>query len=338
MPLSLKSVSMLLVLLSLPLAAQPTAAPPAVVVAEARILPFPLSAEALGNTRANEAVDIRPEITAAMIAIEFEEGQRVEKGDVLVRLENSEPLADLAAAKAALVDSESQYRRSNELFKTRVVSQSELEQLEARRDADAAAVNAAEARLRQTVIRAPFAGELGLRRISAGSIVNPSTVITTLDDTSLMKLDFDVPEVFISRLQKGLTISARSAAWPEREFNGRVTTIDTRVDPVSRTVKVRAVLPNDERMLRPGMFLTVTLLKADIEALVVPEQAIVPERSKQFIFVVDPDGMVDRREVKTGRRRPGEVEIISGVEAGERVITEGTQKARPGSAVTVLDG
>jgi membrane fusion protein (multidrug efflux system) len=338
MPLSLKSVIMLLVLLSLPLAAQPTAAPPGVVVAEARILPFPLSAEALGNTRANEAVDIRPEITAAVIAIEFEEGQRVEKGDVLVRLENSEPLADLAAAKAALVDSESQYRRSNELFKTRVVSQSELEQLEARRDADAAAVNAAEARLRQTVIRAPFAGELGLRRISAGSIVNPSTVITTLDDTSLMKLDFDVPEVFISRLQKGLTISARSAAWPEREFNGRVTTIDTRVDPVSRTVKVRAVLPNDERMLRPGMFLTVTLLKADIEALVVPEQAIVPERSKQFIFVVDPDGMVDQREVKTGRRRPGEVEIISGVEAGERVITEGTQKARPGSAVTVLDG
>jgi membrane fusion protein (multidrug efflux system) len=329
---------MLLVLLSLPLAAQPTAAPPGVVVAEARILPFPLSAEALGNTRANEAVDIRPEITAAVIAIEFEEGQRVEKGDVLVRLENSEPLADLAAAKAALVDSESQYRRSNELFKTRVVSQSELEQLEARRDADAAAVNAAEARLRQTVIRAPFAGELGLRRISAGSIVNPSTVITTLDDTSLMKLDFDVPEVFISRLQKGLTISARSAAWPEREFNGRVTTIDTRVDPVSRTVKVRAVLPNDERMLRPGMFLTVTLLKADIEALVVPEQAIVPERSKQFILVVDPDGMVDQREVKTGRRRPGEVEIISGVEAGERVITEGTQKARPGSAVTVLDG
>mgnify|MGYP001552416822 FL=1 len=121
MPLSLKSVSMLLVLLSLPLAAQPTAAPPAVVVAEARILPFPLSAEALGNTRANEAVDIRPEITAAMIAIEFEEGQRVEKGDVLVRLENSEPLADLAAAKAALVDSERQYRRSKELFKTRVV-------------------------------------------------------------------------------------------------------------------------------------------------------------------------------------------------------------------------
>lgn len=337
MPVFLKFISLVLALLSLSLHAQPTDTPPGVVVAEARILPFPLSAEALGNTRANEAVDIRPEITAAVITIEFEEGQRVEKGEVLLRLENSEPLADLAAAKAALVDSESQYRRSNELYKTRVVSESELEQLEARRDADAASVNAAEARLRQTVIRAPFAGELGLRRISVGSIVSPSTVITTLDDTSLIKLDFDVPEVFIPRLQRGLTVSARSAAWPEREFHGQVATVDTRVDPVSRTVTVRAVLPNDKRMLRPGMFLTVTLLKEDVEALVVPEHAIVPERSKQLIFVVDAGGIVDRREVRTGRRRPGEVEIVSGVEAGERVITEGTQKARPGSAVTVLE-
>ena len=188
MPLLLRIMSSVLLLLSLSLHAQPTVSPPAVVVADARILPFPLSAEALGNTRANEAVDIRPEITAAVIAIEFEEGQRVETGEVLLRLENSEPLADLAAAKAALVDSESQYRRSYELFKTRVVSQSELEQLEARRDADAASVNAAEARLRQTVIRAPFAGELGLRRISIGSIVSPSTVITTLDDLSLIHI------------------------------------------------------------------------------------------------------------------------------------------------------
>ena len=139
----------------------------------------------------------------------------MEKGTVLLMLENSEPLADLAAAKAALVDSESQFRRSNELFKTQVVSESQLEQLEAKRDADEAAVNAAEARLNQTVIRAPFTGQLGLRRISLGSIVSPSTVITTLDDTSQIKLDFNVPEVFLSRLERGLTVTARSAAWPD---------------------------------------------------------------------------------------------------------------------------
>jgi membrane fusion protein (multidrug efflux system) len=260
----------------------------------------------------------------------------VAAGDVLVRLESSEPLADLAAARAALVDSESQFRRAQELFRTRVVSASEMEQLEARRDADQAAVKAAQARLDHTVIRAPFEGSIGLRRVSVGSIVSPSTVITTLDDTSRIKLDFDVPEVFLSRLQKGLTVTARSAAWPDVVFTGTVSSVDTRVDPVSRTVTVRALLPNDDGRLRPGMFLTVTLLKDDVVALLVPEHAIVPERSKQFVFVVDADGTVRQREVTTGRRRPGEVEILDGVREGERVITEGTQKVRDGSAVTVL--
>lgn len=336
----MRSVVVFLILLSLTasgeLFAQPGNEAPGVVVAEARVKPFPLSAEALGNTLANEAIEVRPQITAAVTAIEFEEGQHVPAGDILLRLESSEPMADLAAARAALVDSESQFRRAEELYRTRVVSASELEQLEARRDADEAAVEAAQARLDHTVIRAPFAGVLGLRRVSIGSVVSPSTVITTLDDTSRIKLDFDVPEVFIPRLEKGLSVSARSAAWPDTVFQGRVTSIDTRVDPVSRTVTVRAILPNDDARLRPGMFLTVTLLKDDVSALLVPEQAIVPERSKQYVFVVGADGRVDQREVHTGRRRPGEVEILDGVRPGEQVITEGTQKVRNGDAVTVL--
>jgi membrane fusion protein (multidrug efflux system) len=256
---------------------------------------------------------------------------------VLARLQDSEELADVAAARAALVDSESQYRRASELFKTRVVSESQLEQLAAQRDADLAAVNAAEARLAQTVIRAPFAGRLGLRRVSLGSIVGPSTVITTLDDTSRIKLDFDVPEVFLSRLQPGLTVTAHSAAWPDTRFEGRVISVDTRVDPVSRTVTVRALLPNEDGHLLPGMFLTVTLLKEDVYSLLIPEEAIVPERSRQFVFVVDEDGFVERREIRTGRRRPGEVEVLDGLSAGERVITEGTQKARAGEQVRIVE-
>lgn len=321
-------------MLPVPASAQPS--PPGVIVSEARVEPFPLSAEALGNARANEAVDIRPEITAAITGIYFEEGQLVEKGDVLVVLENSRPLADLAAAKAALVDSESQWRRSSELFKTQVISESQLEQLEARRDADLAAVNAAESRLNQTVLRAPFDGQLGLRRVSMGSIVSPVTIITTLDDTSRIKLDFDVPEVFMARLEKGLMVTARSAAWPDLEFSGEVISIDTRVDPISRTVTVRALLPNESTHLRPGMFLTVSLLKDDVRSLMIPEEALVPERSKQFVFVVDGEGIVERLEVQTGRRRPGQVEILHGLQPGDRVITEGTQKARPGQPVTVL--
>jgi membrane fusion protein (multidrug efflux system) len=311
--------------------------PPGVIVAEAQIQPFPLSAEALGNARANEAVDIRPEVTAAVTAILFEEGQTVGKGEVLLRLESSEPLADLAAARAALIDSESQYRRSNELFKTKVVSASQLEQLEARRDADQAAVKAAESRLAHTVIRAPFSGQLGLRRVSIGSIVGPSTVITTLDDTSQIKLDFDVPEVFMARLERGLTVTARSAAWPDLVFTGQVISIDTRVDPISRTITVRALLPNEEARLRPGMFLTVSLLKEDVRSLLIPEESIVPERSKQFVFVVGEGDIVQRNEVSTGRRRPGQIEILEGLAPGDLVITEGTQKARPGQAVEIIE-
>lgn len=319
-----------------PAGAQPQSGAPGVIVSEAMIQPFPLSAEALGNTRANEAVDIRSEITAAITDIRFEEGQQVKQGDVLVMLENSEPLADLAAAKAALVDSESQYRRSAELFKTKVVSASQLEQIEARRDADLAAVRAAESRLAHTVIRAPFDGQLGLRRVSLGSIVSPATVITTLDDTSQIKLDFDVPEVFMARLERGLTVTAHSAAWPDLQFTGEVISIDTRVDPVSRTITVRALLPNDHRRLRPGMFMTVSLLKDDVVSLMIPEEALIPERSKQFVFVVGEGNVVERREVNTGRRRPGQVEILDGLEPGERVITEGTQKARPGMPVEII--
>lgn len=307
-----------------------------VVVAEAVIKPFPLAAEALGNARANEAVEIRPQITAAIVEILFEEGQTVAKGDTLARLESSEQLADLAAAKAALIDSESQYRRSTELFKTRVVSESQLEQLEAKRDADRAAVNAARARLDHTVIRAPFAGQLGLRRVSLGSIVGPSTVITTLDDTSSIKLDFNVPEVFLARLERGLAVTARSAAWPDFTFSGEVVAIDTRVDPISRTVIARALLPNSERRLRPGMFLTVTVLKDDVKSLMIPEQAIVPERSKQFVFIVGEGNVVERLQIESGRRRPGEVEVLDGLQPGALVITEGTQKVRPGQQVEIL--
>ena len=311
---------------------------PGVIVTTAELKSFPLSAEALGNARANEAIEVRSQITAAVTGIHFEEGQWATKGQVLVELENAEQLADLAAARAALVDSNSQVRRSEELFKTNVVSASQFEQLKAQQEANQAAVLAAESRLAQTVIRAPFAGRLGLRRVSMGTVIDTDSVITTLDDTSKIKLDFDVPEVFLARLEPGLSVTARSASWPGVLFSGQVTSVDTRVDPATRTITVRAILPNDEGRLRPGMFLTVSLLKEDVQALMVPEEAIIPERSKQFIFVVDSEDVAEMREIATGRRRPGEVEILRGLDAGERVITEGTQKARDGEPVMIVSG
>ncbi len=320
------------------LSADPTSAQdgPRVVVADARLVPFPSVVEGLGTARANESVEIRPQITETLTAIHFTEGARVDAGQILVELEDAQALAAVAAAKAALVDSESKYARAQELFRSELVSEAELEPLAARRDADRAALDAAEARLAETVVRAPFAGRVGLRRVSLGSLVGPSVVITTLDDTETMNVDFDVPETALSRLAPGLPIEATSAAWPDTVFAGRVETVDTRVDRVSRTVAVRARMPNPKGLLRPGMFLSVRVRGEDAEVLVVPEQALVPEQSRQFVFVVGQGNAVEKREVRVGRRRVGQVEIVHGLGADERVVIEGTQKVRPGMVVRVL--
>ncbi len=318
------------------LIAAPEPVVPGVVVAPVVVQSFPLSAEALGNARANESVDIRPKITATLAEILFQEGQTVETGDVLVKLDNLEQVADLAAAKATLVDSQARYQRSSELFSTKVVAESQLLQDEAKKIADEAMVSVAQARMADTIVRAPFTGRIGLRRVSLGSLVGPGTVITTLDDTDIIKVDFDLPEVYLSRLVPGLTVRARSAAWPDQEFVGSVSSMDTRVDPVSRSIRVRSIVPNKEGYLRPGMFLTVTLLNDSIETLIIPERALIPERSNQYVFVVGADQLAQKREVRIGRRRTGEVEILEGLSAGELVIVDGTQKARGGQLVKIL--
>jgi len=309
---------------------------PGVIVAEARVVPFPLTLEGLGTARANESVEIRPQASERITAIRFEEGEVVEAGRVLVELESAEARADVASARAALAESESQLRRARELYETRALSASELQTRLTRRDADQAALDAAQARLSHTTVRAPFAGRLGLRHVSLGSLVTPATVITTLDDTNPIKLDFDVPETVLARLQTGLPVRAHSAAWPDEIFEGQVASLDTRVDPVTRMLTVRALVPNAAGRLRPGMFLAVQMQRSEVEALMVPEQALVPEQSRQFVLVVTPGGEVEQREVRTGRRRPGQVEVLDGLAPGEQVIAEGTQKARAGQRVEIV--
>jgi membrane fusion protein (multidrug efflux system) len=307
-----------------------------VVIAPATTVSFPLTIEALGTARANEAVEIRPQMSERIVSIHFEEGQPVAAGTILVRLDDTRARADVAAARAALVASQAQLDRAAQLREARSLAQSEYDTRLAQRDSDRAALAVAESALADATLRAPFEGRVGLRRVSVGSLVDPGTVITTLDDSDPIKLDFDVPETALAHLEPGGTVVARSAAWPDERFEGQVASIDTRVDPVSRTVTARALVPNSDGRLRPGMFFTVTLLRDQVQALVVPEEAIVPEQSRQFVWVVSDDGRVERREVQTGRRRPSLVEVLSGLQPGERVVVEGTQRARPGGTVEVV--
>jgi membrane fusion protein (multidrug efflux system) len=308
----------------------------AVITAKVTQKDFDRVVEAIGTARANEAVDVTAKVSSRVAAIHFREGQEVQTGAVLVELDSEEARAKLAEAEAALKESRSQYKRSRELYQTQALSDAQLDQIQATLSANEARVAAARSLLNDLTIRAPFAGRVGLRNISIGSFVSPGTVITTLDDMRIIKLDFSVPELFLPILQEGQPVEARSSAYPDRIFKGVVSSIDSRVDPTSRSVIVRAKIDNPDRLLRPGMFMTVRLMRQEPPALIVPEEALVPQGDRQYVFVVR-NGRAERVEVQTGRRRPGEVEILKGLTAGELVVTEGTQKVRDGTPVKIVE-
>ncbi len=311
-------------------------AAPRVVTSLVDMQPLVDEIEALGTARANESVEIRPRIPSLVETIYFEEGQTVEQGDLLVELENSEIVAGLALAEASLSESRSLYNRSKSLASTQAISASNLEELLAQVKVDEAQVEAARARLQNTQIRAPFAGRVGLRRVSPGSFVSNQTVITTLDDVSKIKLDFSVPETFLTVVSEGMRIVAHSVVFADRDFEGTVSSVDTRIDPVSRSVQARALIPNDEGLLKPGMFLTVDLQRDEGDVLMAPEQAIVPEGTRQYVYVIK-DGVAEKRNITLGKRIPGFVVVSAGLSPGEAVVTEGTQKIRDGMAVEVFD-
>jgi membrane fusion protein (multidrug efflux system) len=288
--------------------------------------------EAIGTAMANESVEVTSKVANTVKAIRFDEGQKVERGAVLVQLDDAEARADEAEAQAALTESESQYRRSRELLAQQALSRAELDTIESTLQANRARLAAARARLEDSTIRAGFDGRTGFRRVSVGALVSPGTVITTLDDTSIIKLAFTVPETELFSLQTGLEVTATTPGLPGRTFRGRITQLGSRVDPVSRSLPVRAQIRNGDGALKPGMFMTVRLTGRVTQALMIPEAAIVPERGETFVFVVS-DGRVVRRQVQTGRRRPGEVEVVTGLAAGERIVVEGTQNVSEGTRV-----
>jgi membrane fusion protein (multidrug efflux system) len=308
----------------------PTAIP--VVTQAARMEPMGIEIEAVGTAQANESVQVTSKASNTITAIRFDEGAEVERGAVLVEMDASQARAALAEAEASLARSKSQFDRSRDLQSRQAMSMADLEQVQASLKADEARVAAAQSRLDDTVIRATFRGTTGFRHVSVGSFVSPGTVITTLDDLHVMKLDFTVPETYLFILRRGLPVVASATGLPDRKFTGVVSNMDSRVDPITRSITVRADLANPDGVLRQGMFMTVSLQGDVVPTLLVPEAAIVPERGHVYVFVVS-DNVVERREVRTGKRRPGDVEVVSGVAEHERVVVDGTQNVRHGSVV-----
>jgi membrane fusion protein (multidrug efflux system) len=309
--------------------------PVAVIVTEVAAQNYVDRFTALGTARANESIEITSRLSSIVTRIHFVEGQQVAAGDLLMELDNAEIRAELARAEASLKQKRSQYNRSRTLGETRVVSDAELEELEAGVLMAEAEVRGAQARLDNSYIRAPFSGTVGLRHVSRGDLVGPDTIITTLDDTETIKLEFAIPEAFLSSLETGMPIEARSTVYPDHNFVGRVGTIDPRIDPVTRSLTVIAKLPNDHALIRPGMFLTVAVEKERDNVLLIPEEALVPRQGRQFVFVIE-DGRAVERQVELGARAPGLAEVRSGLAAGDTIITEGTQKVRNGAQVEIV--
>lgn len=309
--------------------------PPAAVVTTGTVeaKPWRDAIEALGTARANESLLVTAKVTETVVRVNFEDGDLVEAGQVLVDLSGRAEVAGLEEAAASYREARQQYERQQQLAAQKLIPAGQLDAQRATMEAARARLDATRARLADRVITAPFAGVLGFRQVSPGTLVTPGTTIASLDDISLIKLDFSVPESYLPVLAKGQQIEARSNAWPDRRFAGVVATVDSRVDPVTRSVAVRAEIPNPDRLLRPGMLLSVQVFRPERPALVVPEIAVIQVARDAHVFRVREDGTVEQVQVKLGARRPGEVEVLEGLAAGDRIVVDGTVKLRDGARI-----
>jgi len=307
--------------------------PVPVTTTQVRLQPWSDSVQALGNVKARESVTITAKVSETVQRVHFESGDVVRAGAPLVTLSGQSQQAALAEAQAAANEAESLYQRQAALAAQQLIARAALDSQRATRDAARARVAQMRAEIGDRTIRAPFAGVLGLRQVSPGSLVTPGTPIATLDDTARVFVDFPVPETMLANVAVGQSLGATSAAYPGRKFDGLVSTIDARVDPATRALTVRGDFPNADRALRPGMLLQVTLSRPERPALLVPEIAVVQVGNASFVYRVKPDDSVERADVKIGARRDGMAEVTEGLKAGDRLVVDGTGKLRPGSKV-----
>lgn len=307
--------------------------PVPVTMQRLQLRPFSDTVRALGTVRARESVTVTAKVSETVERVHFESGDTVKAGAPLVTLSGQAQQASLREAQATADEAERLFRRQSELAGQQLIARSQLDTQRATRDAANARVAQIRAQLGDRTIRAPFSGVLGLRQVSPGSLVTPGTVIATLDDTARVYVDFPVPEMRLAEVQPGQQLSATSAAYPGRRFEGTVSTVDARIDPATRAVVVRGDFPNAGRALKPGMLMQVTLSRAERPALLVPEISVVQIGSDSFVYRVQPDGSAERVRVEIGARREGVAEIVKGLEVGDVVVVDGTGKLRPGSKV-----
>lgn len=312
-----------------------------VEAAAVKIAPAATTTDAVGSLRSTESVLLKPEVSGRIVKINFAEGQRVQKDDVLVELDRSIEQAELDEANAELALAEAEYERQQALRTRNTVSQAALDQAKARLDTARASIALAQARLAKRSLLAPFDARAGLRRVSPGAFVEAGTEIVNLEDIDPLKLDFRVPERFLPAVQLGQKIGVQVDAFPDRRFEGEVVAIDPQIDEEGRSLVVRAVVQNEEDQLRPGLFARVTLtLATRQDAIWVAESAVVPMGDQVTVFKVvegqDGKTVAKSQVVRLGLRQPGMVEVVEGLAASDRVVTAGVLKIGDGSPIQVV--
>lgn len=292
------------------------------------VTPQPLAGglETVGSLRADESVVISPEVAGRITRIHFREGGKVNAGDPMFSLDGDTARAALAEAQANLANSRSAAARGSQLNEAQLIARSDYDTLRAQQSVDQARVASASTALSKMTLRAPFSGQVGLREVSVGDFVGVGQDLVTLVRTDPIEVDFSVPETELARLRPGQDLTLQVDAFPGETFSGQVVAIDPVIDTGSRSVQVRARIPNPDGRLRPGQFARLQLqAREDVTALLIPEQALMQQGEERFVYTVV-DGKAKRVVVETGMRVPGLVEVTSGLQAGDVVITAGHGK------------
>lgn len=295
---------------------------------------YALDLDAIGTVRAFESIDISTNVTESVTSLSFDDGDFVKEGTLLATLSDAEEQAMLASARATLAEEDREIARLHKLVQEGAAPEARLAERKTLADIAKQKIFEAEAKLKDRQIKAPFDGWLGLRRISVGALVTPGTIIASLDKIDVVKIDFAVPETYFGSVKAGTKISAHAVAAADHSFEGKVSHMDSRIDPVTRSIAARAEVPNPKLALKPGMLVMVRLAVEPKFSLSIPERALVPVGARAYVFVVEQEE-AKRHEVRTGRRKPGYVEILSGVKEGQVIIADGLVGLQDGNAVKV---
>lgn len=292
----------------------------------------------LGVARGQRSVNITSSTTELITRVLFTDGQLVSAGAPLVELQGREEDAAIIEARANVNQAQREYDRYKVLADRGIAPQVLLEQAETGLETARASLEAAQARRGDRVIRAPFAGRVGLTTVTPGTLINPGAVITTLDDTSTIRVDFPLPERYLNLLQPGAQLTATADAYGDEPFQGRIALIDTRVNETTRAATARAEFANPGGRIRPGMLLRVVVQQGQRQAAAAPESAVQYEGAGAFVYRIAPGqngSTAQRVEVETGAVENGFVEILSGIEAGDRIVGSGLNRIQPGAPVSV---